>query len=160
VGGANCCFACFTTTQTSSRQPFARQAQTDATSDNGSHGVSQRMRQARKMIYTAWGKDGRANTLIGDKGPPQLQEEDNSEPIWTIEADSRRMRWWCGSPLSAPRRTYDLGLKVVGAFDAIITVRLQTTAFETCVPSRMGKDHCDRVSRSARHHRVQPGRHA
>ena len=42
------------------------------------------------MIYTAWGKDGRANTLIGGEGPlpPQLQEEDNSELIWRIEADS------------------------------------------------------------------------
>ena len=42
------------------------------------------------MIFTAWGKDERANTLIGGEGPlpPQLQEEDNSELIWTIEAAS------------------------------------------------------------------------
>jgi hypothetical protein len=40
------------------------------------------------MIYTAWGKDGRANTLIGGEGPPQIQDEDNSELIWTIEADT------------------------------------------------------------------------
>jgi hypothetical protein len=42
------------------------------------------------MIFTAWGKDGRANTLIGGEGPmpPQLQEEDNSELIWRIEAAS------------------------------------------------------------------------
>jgi len=40
------------------------------------------------MIYTAWGKDGRANTLVGGEGPPQLQEEDNCELIWMIEADS------------------------------------------------------------------------
>jgi hypothetical protein len=37
------------------------------------------------MIYTAWGKDGRANTLIGGEGPPQIQDEE----IWTIEAKTR-----------------------------------------------------------------------
>jgi hypothetical protein len=42
----------------------------------------------RTMIYTAWGKDGRANTLIGGEVPPQLQDDDNSELIWRIEADS------------------------------------------------------------------------
>jgi hypothetical protein len=32
-----------------------------------------------------------------------------------------QVRWWCSQlPASAPRRTYDLGLKVVGAFGAII----------------------------------------
>ena len=40
------------------------------------------------MIYTAWGKDRQANTLIGGAGPPQIQDEDNSELIWTIEADT------------------------------------------------------------------------
>jgi len=40
------------------------------------------------MIYTAWGKDGHANTLTGGESPPQFQDEDNSELIWRIEADS------------------------------------------------------------------------
>ena len=41
------------------------------------------------MIYTAWGKDGQANTLVAAEAlPPQLQEEDNSELIWRIEANS------------------------------------------------------------------------
>ena len=42
------------------------------------------------MIYTAWGKNGRANTFIGGEGPlpPHLQEEDNTELIWRIEAAS------------------------------------------------------------------------
>jgi hypothetical protein len=44
--------------------------------------------QSREMIYAAWGRDGRAMTLIGGEGPPQLQDEDNSELIWRIEADS------------------------------------------------------------------------
>jgi succinyl-CoA synthetase beta subunit len=43
----------------------------------------------RTMIYTAWGKDGHANIFIGGESvPPQLQDEDNSELIWRIEADS------------------------------------------------------------------------
>jgi len=42
----------------------------------------------RTMIYTAWGKDGHANTLTGGEGPLQVQDEDNSELIWRIEADS------------------------------------------------------------------------
>ena len=41
------------------------------------------------MIYTAWGRDGRANTLIGGEAlPPHLREEDNCELIWRIEASS------------------------------------------------------------------------
>jgi acetate---CoA ligase (ADP-forming) len=40
------------------------------------------------MICTAWGRDGRANTLVGSEAPPQPQDADNSELIWTIEADS------------------------------------------------------------------------
>jgi hypothetical protein len=42
------------------------------------------------MIFTAWGIDGRANTLIEGEGPllPHLQEEDNLELIWKIEAES------------------------------------------------------------------------
>jgi hypothetical protein len=40
------------------------------------------------MIYTACGRDGRANTLIEGGGPQQLQDEDNSELIWTIDADT------------------------------------------------------------------------
>jgi hypothetical protein len=40
------------------------------------------------VIYTAWGKDGRANTLIPGEGPPQIQDEDNAELIWKIEAES------------------------------------------------------------------------
>jgi hypothetical protein len=39
------------------------------------------------MIYTAWGRDGRAMTLIAGEGPPQVQDEDNPELIWRIEAD-------------------------------------------------------------------------
>jgi succinyl-CoA synthetase beta subunit len=38
------------------------------------------------LIYTAWGEDGHAHTLIGGEGPPPWQ--DNSELIWKIEADS------------------------------------------------------------------------
>ena len=41
------------------------------------------------MIYTAWGKDGSANTLIEGEGAPQAQDEDNSELIWKFEAQSR-----------------------------------------------------------------------
>ena len=41
------------------------------------------------LIYTAWGKDGRANTLISGEGPPQLQDEDNPQLIWRIGADTR-----------------------------------------------------------------------
>jgi hypothetical protein len=40
------------------------------------------------VIYTAWGRDGQANTLTAGEGPPQLQDEDNCELIWSIEADS------------------------------------------------------------------------
>jgi|RhiMetdeSRZDD1v2_1073273.scaffolds.fasta_scaffold816112_2 hypothetical protein len=40
------------------------------------------------VIYTAWGKDGSANTLIEGEGPPQAQDEENSELIWKIEAPS------------------------------------------------------------------------
>src|SRR5262249_4982635 len=40
------------------------------------------------MIGTAGGRDGRANTLVGGEVPPPLQDDDNSELIWRIEADS------------------------------------------------------------------------
>src|SRR5215470_16475849 len=56
-----------------------------------------------------------------------------------------------GSPRNAPRRPYDFGLKVVGALRAIIATSPKAAAFETCVPSRMGTDHCGRAFRSARH---------
>ena len=39
------------------------------------------------MIFTAWGKDGKACCLVGGDGP-QLQDEDTSELIWRIEASS------------------------------------------------------------------------
>jgi hypothetical protein len=65
------------------------------------------------MIYTAWGKDGRANTLIEGDGPPQIQDECNSELIWSIEASSweeamqeyHKLQGWepyrrMGSPMS------------------------------------------------------------
>src|SRR5262245_55182879 len=63
-------------------------------------------------------------------------------------------------PGSAPRRTYDLGLKIVGALSAIIAARTKTAAFETCVRSRMGKDHYGRAFRLIRHRHAQRGRHA
>jgi len=40
------------------------------------------------MIFTAWGRNGWAMTLIGGEGPPRLQDEDNSELVCRIEADS------------------------------------------------------------------------
>ena len=44
------------------------------------------------MIYTAWGKDGRANTLVQGEGRPRFVDgtsfEDTEELIWRIEAES------------------------------------------------------------------------
>jgi hypothetical protein len=44
------------------------------------------------MIYTAWGKDGEANTLIAGEGPPRFVDgtpfDDAQQLIWTIEAES------------------------------------------------------------------------
>jgi hypothetical protein len=44
------------------------------------------------MRFTAWGKDGYAHTLIEGAGPPRFADgttdDDASELIWTIEADS------------------------------------------------------------------------
>lgn len=45
-------------------------------------------------VYTAWGKDGYANTLIDGEGPPRWSDGDLMTPeecpdlIWTIGADS------------------------------------------------------------------------
>jgi hypothetical protein len=44
------------------------------------------------MIYTAWGEDGVANTLVGGEGPPRAADgtvlPDCPELIWRIEAAS------------------------------------------------------------------------
>jgi hypothetical protein len=44
------------------------------------------------MIYTAWGQDGRANTLVQGEEAPHFVDgapfDDAAELIWRIEADS------------------------------------------------------------------------
>src|SRR5262245_38665336 len=62
-------------------------------------------------------------------------------------------------PPTAPRRTYDFGLKVVGALGAIIVAGTKTAALEICVPSHRDTNHCGRAFRSVRHHHAQRGRH-
>jgi hypothetical protein len=64
------------------------------------------------------------------------------------------------NPTQRTAATYGFGLKVVGAFGAIIAANPETAAFETCVPSRMGTDHCGPAFRSARRRREQRGLHA
>jgi hypothetical protein len=51
------------------------------------------------MIFTVWGKDGRACCLVGGEGPPPAQDEDTAELIWRIEASSYE---------EAMQRYYDL----------------------------------------------------
>lgn len=44
------------------------------------------------MIFTVWGKDGSAHTVIEGEGPPRFadgtRDDDAAELIWTIEANS------------------------------------------------------------------------